>query len=203
MPERIADAEHQIERGVLQVVGQLVPARAEGSKRDTLLVGGLLGPANHPAAGVCGDHVKAKTRETDGELAGSTRAVEDARVGWQKAHYIAVVNRGCLGGGQPVVPDQPLVYVGKCPITSHRDNLHHSTTRGLDCACDSDLAPRTVPGRVSEALSRTQPLPAAETPPDFVGNRGTPHRRRSPLHRPPVGHDGDRGRQARVHCGAL
>jgi hypothetical protein len=30
-----------------------------------------------------------------------------------------------------------------------------------------------VPGRVSAALSRTQPLPAAETPPDFVGNRDT------------------------------
>jgi hypothetical protein len=75
VPERVADAEDQIERGVLQVVGQLVPARAEGSKRNTLLAGGLLGPANHPITGVCGDHVKAKTRETDSELAGSTRAV--------------------------------------------------------------------------------------------------------------------------------
>lgn len=114
------------------MVGQLVPTRAEGSKRDSLLVGDLLGPANHPITGVCGDHVKAKTRETDGELAGSTRAVEDACVGRQRAHDIAVVNCGCLGGGQPVIPDQPLVYVGKRPITSHRDNLHHATTRGLD-----------------------------------------------------------------------
>ena len=80
------------------MVGQLVPARAEGSKRDTLLVGELLGPTNHPIAGVCGDHVKAETRETDGELAGSTRAVQDTRVGRQGPHDIAVEAAAALAG---------------------------------------------------------------------------------------------------------
>ena len=65
MTQRVADAEHQIERRGIEVVGQFIPAGAKGSQRDTYFVSEFLGPANYPTAGVCRDHVQAETGETN------------------------------------------------------------------------------------------------------------------------------------------
>jgi hypothetical protein len=86
--ERVAHAEHHVERRRIEVVGQLIPAGRKRPHRDAVLCSELLGPAHHPSARVGRDNVQAETCQADRELPGAACAVENTRVGRKRLHKV-------------------------------------------------------------------------------------------------------------------
>ena len=71
MVQGVADAEHHVEAGVVEVAGQLIPGGSYRPQRSTELLSQLSGPTNHGVTGVGRDNLHAETSETYSQLPGT------------------------------------------------------------------------------------------------------------------------------------
>lgn len=125
MVKRVANAEHHVERVVLEMVGQLFPVRPYGPDGCPELRSQLCSPTNHRLAGVSCDNLDATTGETNRQLSGSARTVEDVSVRRQEVEDV-VERRSELGWRQLRIRDEPFVHLGKHVIACHNHYLRHA-----------------------------------------------------------------------------
>jgi hypothetical protein len=92
MVQRVANAEHHVEGGVIEMVGQLLPVRPHCPDRCPELLSQLRSTTNHRFAGVSRDNLHTEAGEANRQLSGAARTIEDVSVRRQETED--VIERG-------------------------------------------------------------------------------------------------------------